>query len=224
MRRRGGSEGEEGQGEGMEVPWRVPGERNGVFFILPEAEGQKVRAAGIFTSAPRGRSVPLHWWGRTAAPGREEGGFVREMGWFPSPGVEMVKNKGQVLKSGRMLKSPCSPPPPPPFSSFILLPSIPFPHPPLFFSWGFSFPKDLSPGCKPGGSPFTPNLLACSMYLLPQPMSSSSSISLNSPFPAIPLTPWGVALVPYHPPPPPYMSGLMGARSWEGMLGKKIKK
>lgn len=172
MRRRGGSEGEEGQGEGMEVPWRVPGERNGVFFILPEAEGQKVRAAGIFTSAPRGRSVPLHWWGRTAAPGREEGGFVREMGWFPSPGVEMVKNKGQVLKSGRMLKSPCSPPPPHLLSPALFFsPPSPF-HIPLFFCPGASpfqktFPRAVNPEAAP--LPQTCWHAACTFYPSPCP-------------------------------------------------------
>jgi len=44
----------------MEVPWRVPGERNGLLLALPEAEEQRVRAAGIFASAPWHRSVPLH--------------------------------------------------------------------------------------------------------------------------------------------------------------------
>lgn len=46
---------------------------------------------------------------RAAALGREGGGFVRETGWFPPRGAEMVKVMGQVLKSGRMLKSPVLP-------------------------------------------------------------------------------------------------------------------
>lgn len=32
----------------MEVNWGVPEERDVVLFTLPEAEGQKGRAAGIF--------------------------------------------------------------------------------------------------------------------------------------------------------------------------------
>lgn len=51
---------EEGQEKGMDVPWRVSEKRDVVLLTLPEAEGQKGRAAGIFYFCPWDRSVPLH--------------------------------------------------------------------------------------------------------------------------------------------------------------------
>lgn len=134
--------------------------------------------------------------------------FFRERGWFPPGGVERVKGKGQVLKSGRMLKSPCSPPSffqPHPFSLH------PLPTP---LSAGSPLRGDVPPGCKPGSSSFTPKLPGRSMYLPPQPMSSS--ICSNSPFPPISLQPPGVALMRYLFT-PPYM-WVDGERSWGAML------
>lgn len=163
------------------MPWRVPGGKNGVLLTLPEAEGQRVRAAGIFTSFPWAGLCPST--DRAAAtPSREGGGFVSERVWFPPGGVERVKDEGQVLKSGRMLKSPnsLSPPPASPASSLSPPPPSHHHHPPLS---GILLPGDL-----PGGSTFTPKLLGCSIYLSPHPMSSSSVCS-NSPFPPPPTPP-----------------------------------
>lgn len=112
-------------------------------------------------------------------------------GRFPPLGVGRVKNKGQVPKSDRMLKSPSSPH----TSSLILLPSNPFPpHPtPPSLLGRLLIARGPSSGCKPGGSAFTPNLPGCSTDLSPSPFPPPPSAqTFPSPHPSL-LLPRGVA-------------------------------
>lgn len=97
------------------MPWRVPVGRDGVFLALPEAERQRVVADGTFTSvcAPSLMGEQQPRAGREVILSGKEGRFLPF-------GVGRVKNKGQVPKSGRMLKSPSSP-----HTSSILFPPLP---------------------------------------------------------------------------------------------------
>lgn len=168
----------------MEMPWSAPGGRNGVLPSLPEAEGQRVVADGIFASAPWAGLCPFPVGEQQPRAGREVI-LSGKQGQFPPFGVGRVKNKGQVPKSDRMLKSPSSPH----TSSFIPLPSIPFP-PLLLCSAGFSLPEDLPQAANLEAAP-SPQIrrdLARTFHPSPFPPPPSAQ-TFPSPFPSL-LLPW----------------------------------
>lgn len=154
-------------------------------------------------SPPSLRQRDRGWWqmgslplplGQVCAPsllGEQQPRAGREVilsgkqGQFPPFGVGRVKNKGQVPKSDRMLKSPSSPH----TSSFIPLPSIPFP-PLLLCSAGFSLPEDLPQAANLEAAP-SPQIrrdLARTFHPSPFPPPPSAQ-TFPSPFPSL-LLPW----------------------------------